>query len=204
MPLITTRAGAAASAFGGIGAKAGGVAITDSFESIATFAVSTPVSEINFTSIPATYKHLQIRALVKGGRTAGSDGWNMRLNSDATGNYWYYYFRTTSPGIVRNSGGSSSTAVELGEITGTYGGAGDKFTICVADIIDYADTTKFKTVRSIGGHDLDQTVASNADTDFIQWYVATWESTAAVNAIKLLCGNNLQQYSRVSLYGIKG
>jgi len=179
-------------------------AAADSYESIATYVVSSPVSEINFNSIPATYKHLQIRALVKGGRTNGNDGWNMRFNSDATsGNYWYYYFRTISP-ITRNSGGGSSSAIELGEIMGTYSAANDKFTICVADIIDYANTTKFKTVRSIGGHDMDGSTAPNADTDLVQWYGCTWESTAAVNSIKLLCSNNLQQYSRVSLYGIKG
>jgi hypothetical protein len=204
MPIIASRAGGSAGAFGGIGAKAGGVAITDSFESIATYTVTSSDTEINFTSIPATYKHLQIRALVKGGRTIGNDGWTMRFNSDATsGNYWYYYFRTITP-ITRNSGGGSSNAIELGEIIGNYANADGKFTICVADIIDYANTTKFKTVRSIGGYDQDGTTAGNADTDMIQWYGATWKSTDAVNAIKLLCSNGLRQYSIVSLYGIKG
>jgi hypothetical protein len=179
--------------------------ITDSYESIATYTVTSSDTEINFTSIPATYKHLQIRALVKGGRTIGNDGWSMQFNSDATsGNYSYHYFRLTSPGIAKNSGGGSSNAIELGEIIGNYANANDKFTICVADIIDYANTTKFKIVRSIGGYDQDGTTAGNADTDMINWYGSTWESTSAVNSIKLLCSNGLRQYSIVSLYGIKG
>ena len=57
-----------------------------SYESIATVSVgSGGAANVEFTSIPGTYTHLQIRAI---GQTAGSGQFvKMQMNSDTTTNY---------------------------------------------------------------------------------------------------------------------
>ena len=61
----------------GIIASSKAVAVPNSYESIATVTVgSGGTSEINFTSIPATYTHLQLRIITgsnPGGYNSGLD-----------------------------------------------------------------------------------------------------------------------------------
>jgi len=56
--------------------------INGAYESIATTTVSTSVSSITFSSIPATYTHLQLRWIARSDRAAAQDFVDIRLNSD--------------------------------------------------------------------------------------------------------------------------
>ena len=59
--------------------------VTNSYESIATVTVSTAVSSISFTSIPSTYKHLQVRLIGKVTTSGTSDTYaKLSFNSDTT------------------------------------------------------------------------------------------------------------------------
>jgi predicted patatin/cPLA2 family phospholipase len=80
-----------------------------------------------------------------------------------------------------------------GGMTASTFGAG------VIDILDYADTNKFKTTRTLNG------VSSNASSaiDYIFLVSGLWRSTSAITSITLT-GNNFAQYSHFALYGIKG
>ena len=51
-----------------------------SFESIATATVSTATPTISFTSIPATYTHLQLRGIARDARTVNVNNINIREN----------------------------------------------------------------------------------------------------------------------------
>jgi hypothetical protein len=68
----------------------------------------------------------------------------------------------------------------------------------VIDILDYADTNKYKTCRLLGGQDLNgggrvYSMSSN------------WQKTAAITQIDLSFETgNCMQYSSFALYGIKG
>jgi hypothetical protein len=58
------------------------------FESIATTTVGAGgATTITFSSIPATYQHLQIRVLARTNRSAGVDIMSMRMNGDTGNNY---------------------------------------------------------------------------------------------------------------------
>ena len=58
-----------------------------SYESIATFTLGSSTT-VTFSSIPSTYKHLQIRYLARSARTgAATDDLAIRLNSDSGANY---------------------------------------------------------------------------------------------------------------------
>ena len=72
----------------------------------------------------------------------------------------------------------------------------------VCDILDYANSSKYKTVRNIGGFDTNATSGVVGDV-YINSFV--WMNTNAINSITLgASGESFKQYSRFSLYGIKG
>ena len=170
------------------GAAAGGGA---AYESIATVSVgSGGSSSVSFTSIPGIYAHLQIRALIK---QSNGDGAYARLNSDSGNNYTRHRLQ-----------GNGSTASAFGE-TGqnrlninTNVGYSD-FGVLITDILDYANTNKYKTVRHFTGIDKNGSGAVLLESGL-------WMDTSAVTSITFINPNtgNYSQYSHFALYGIKG
>jgi hypothetical protein len=64
------------------------------FQSIATVSVgSGGAANVEFTSIPATYTHLQLRWIAKTDRVNTDDVVNMTFNSDTGANYSWHYIR---------------------------------------------------------------------------------------------------------------
>jgi len=178
----------------------GSKAVTNSYESIATVSVSTATSTISFTSISATYKHLQIRYLARCSRTDYTVATMFaRFNSDSASNYAGHALY-----------GNGSTAASYGNANQTFGyvgavvganAAADIFAGGVIDILDYANTNKYKTTRSLNGVNIN---ASSGDEVGLQ--SGLWQSTSAVNRIDLTLETsaNFLQYSQFALYGIKG
>lgn len=170
------------------------------YESIATVTVgSGGQSSVTFSSIPSTYKHLQIRAIARCGVSGEvSQGMFMRFNSDSGSNYsWHviYGIGTT----VASGGGTSTSYAYGGYITGPNAVASN-FAGNVIDILDYADTNKYKTSRSLVGFD-------NNGSGNLALLSSSWRNTSAVNSITLLvelAGGSFTQYSQFALYGIKG
>jgi len=170
--------------------------ITNSYESIATVTVGTAQSTITFSSIPATYKHLQIRVLSRSTSTPGTiDNYLLRFNSDSSSVYATHrldangsvaYAQAYVPGseISNYFSPNASTAANI-------------FGAAIFDILDYADTNKFKTVRQLGGVDLNGSGTMAFDSGL-------WRSTTAINSVSFTLGSgNHAQYSSFALYGIK-
>ena len=170
------------------------------FESIATTTLSSSTASVTFGSIPQTYKHLQIRGIARTDRASTFDGGYVQFNSDTTlSNYTLHILSGT--GSAATSEGYS-TASGAGLQTPTTGGntiLANTFGSFVMDILDYANTNKYKTIRSIGGFE-DNTNAR------IQLLSGAWLNTAAITSITLdvIQGTNYKQYSSFALYGIKG
>jgi hypothetical protein len=177
-------------------AKTGNL-VTNSFDSIQTITVGAGGTlTAQFTSIPQTYKHLQIRYTAKSNRAVTVESISLRFN--ATGSNQY-----TGHSMAGNGGGTMSTVYESGQnsglssyITGTSANA-SIFGAGYIDIYDYTSTSKTKTVRSLGGVDLNGsgniTVASSM-----------WNNTSAINAIQFLSGGTgWEQYTSFALYGVK-
>jgi hypothetical protein len=55
------------------------------YDSIATTTLSSPAASITFSSIPATYTHLQIRGIARS--TAAAGNVSIAYNSDTGSNY---------------------------------------------------------------------------------------------------------------------
>ena len=164
---------------------------TNAYESIATVTVgSGGQSSISFTSIPSTYKHLQVRGILR--NTTATSTLLLNLNSDSGANYARHR--------LSGDGASATAAAASGS---TYAGIGDApstastFYATIIDILDYADTTKNKTIRNLYGYDLNGSGEVGIRSNL-------WASTLAVNALSFTVGaNQFAQFSSFALYGIK-
>lgn len=161
------------------------------YDSIATVSVGAGGSStISFTSIPGTYRHLQLRILSQTNNTAQFSGIVTQFNSDSTlANYYRHdlYGNGTSPG--------ASAAQQRPLI---YSGAGPQFGVGVVDILDYANTNKYKTVRGISGTDQN-------GAGLVALESGLWQNTGAITRIDLTpdSGTAFIQYSHFALYGVK-
>lgn len=172
------------------------VVVTNSFESIATVSVGAGGSStITFSSIPSTYTHLQIRGI---GRDSSSHNAYlfMRFNTDTNANY--------TRRVLGGNGGSvySSGAIDVSIIGAPYSlpSTANFFGASVIDILDYKNTSKYKTVRGITGWD------NNGGSNYgnVELFSGLWRNTNAITSIELSCESTFAQYSQFALYGIKG
>jgi hypothetical protein len=172
----------------------GVVAAATDYESIATVNVGAGGSaSVSFSSIPSTYKHLQLRYISADNRTGsgtGSSNLYWKINGDTGTNYSFHELYGTGA-----SAGAGSAANYAGWIT--YGGNSSTWGCGVIDFLDYADTNKYKTVRALTGAD------DNGD-GFIELTSANWRNTAAISSLSVTpLTPNFLQYSSFALYGIK-
>jgi len=174
----------------------------NSYESISTVTVGLlGATSIDFTSIPSTYKHLQIRGISRGNRANTEDIIGIQFNGDTTSTN-YYSHRVLGDGA--NAGGGAQTsasgfpcawAFDTPSATATA----NVFTALVIDILDYTNTNKQKQGRTLAGYD-------GNGSGFLALASQLWMSTSAISSISLLpeYGTGFVQYSSFALYGIKG
>ena len=166
-----------------------GAAGGTSYESIATTSVSTGTTTIEFASIPSTYTHLQIRGIWS--RVSTNQYAYLRFNTDTGTNYAWHDIYGDGAGIFAERNASQDA------IAMAYSSSGTTFTGFVYDILDYANTTKYKTVRGIEGRDLNGSGA-------IAFHSGLWLNTNAITNIRIhTSANQIAQYSHFALYGIK-
>ena len=168
------------------------------FNSIATTTVgSGGASSIEFTSIPGTYKHLQIRIIARDNRATTGDYAALQFNNDTGANYAEHslYGNGTSASAAATASG---TYMGINRFAGGSAGA-NTFGVSIIDILDYANTNKYKTTRNLGGYDNNGDGRVGIDSGL-------WMNTNAITSIKLSAqagSSNFTQYSSFALYGIK-
>ena len=162
------------------------------YESIQTFTAGSGGSAtITFSSIPSTYKHLQLRFIAAGTSTPAL---YVRINSDSGANY-------TRHRLQGNGTSASADGTTAQNHISIYGSPGlptsSTFAAGVLDILDYTNTNKKKTIRTLAGVD-------NNGSGNIELTSSLWSNTAAVNTLTIAASSgNLSQYSSFALYGIK-
>lgn len=166
-------------------------------EPIATTVVgSTAVNSIIFNDIPQTYKHLQIRMLSRESSGGFGQGY-MQLNGDNGNNYATH--NLNGNGATTGVGATTSTSsISIAAIPGPNQSA-NIFGASVIDILDYANTNKYKTTRALAGTDAN-------GSGYIWFSSGVWMNNNAITSIKIIpdSGYSWAQYSRFSLYGVKG
>lgn len=166
-----------------------------SFDSIATVTVgSGGVSEVNFTSISGTYTHLQLRCLYQ--VNANDADFSLRFNTDSGSNYTKHQLYGTGS-TAGASGSTSQTSIAGGvnqSTTTSY------FSSAIIDILDYTNTNKYTTVRTLTGSD-----ANGSGSVYLR--SGLWLNTAAITSIKIIPtsgATTINQHSTFALYGVKG
>ena len=173
--------------------------IVDSgYDALATVTVpSGGLSSITFSGIPTGYRHLQLRILTRATYVPPPDtGGILNFNGDNGSNYsWHRMYGDGGTPAVGASANASFARIDRmsgGSTTSNVFGA------MIVDILDYADTSKNKVVRSIGGYDAN-------GTGWIGLNSAVWRNNAAISSITFANADstNLVQHTRAALYGVK-
>ena len=148
---------------------------------------------VTFTSIPQTFTHLQLRIFSRSSSGGAGQSISGSFNSDGGSNYAYHLLGGDG-GSTFSSSAATQTNVYFGWSAGTTN-TSNVFSNCIVDILDYANTNKYKTVKTLTGID------SNG-SGLVGMWSSVWMSTAAITSI-LLNPNNFATGSTVQLYGIQ-
>jgi hypothetical protein len=149
---------------------------------------NTSTSTITFSSIPQTYKHLQIRMSYN--NLTGLDNMKMQLNGATNSTYFHG---------LSGDGSSASAASGTNNIISYQAGRSDTIQyVNILDILDYTSTTKNKTIRTLGGVD-------NNGSGIVYLISNLYSTTSAISSIALsFVSYNFTPGTVIGLYGIKG
>lgn len=173
------------------------VILPGSYEAIGVATGTGSSNTITFTSIPSTYKHLQLRGIVKS-TTAGSSfsSVGLNFNGDTSSSYTRHilYGNGASPLVYGSAagttwyiGGNDFPSAGYTSIVGAH----------VVDILDYASTNKNKTVRALTGCDVN-------GAGEILLSSTVYLKTNAITSIELVSASgNFSTLTQYALYGIK-
>jgi len=177
----------------------GSKAVTSSYESIATVSGNGSSDTVTFSSIPSTFKHLQIRYMARITASTTVENVGVFFNSDTGSNYSGHYLYGNGSSASAGAGSNTTGITTGGRVTGASI-ASNILGVGVIDILDYQNTNKYKTIRILSGWD------SNGNGE--AWFASgSWRDTTAVNSISLkqLFGSGgWTSNSTFSLYGVKG
>ena len=159
-------------------------------------APSGGAASVTFSSIPSTYSHLQIRYTAHAlGNAADYTSVKMLVNNDTGANYAYHRLYGNGASASADASTSQSQALatwvpdELNP--SNYG-------VCIIDILDYANTNKYKTIKMLGGFDKN-------GAGLVAMFSGLWQSTSAITRLDFAPNNgqNFAQYTSIALYGVK-
>ena len=147
------------------------------------------VSTVTFSSIPATYKSLQVRFnLITSYSNADHE---LQFNGDTGTNYATHWLYGNGTSVV--SGGlTGGTFIELnynGTISSVYPNVG------ILDVIDYANTNKNKTIKFLTGAN------NNTSGGTMEIDSGVWLSTAAITSLTFKPTSGTYT-GTISLYGV--
>ena len=188
------------SALGIFSAAGAAVASAGTYELISTTVVSgTATTSVTFSSLgdySSTYKHLQIRAVVRSAKAAqNSDSMIMRLNGDGGNNYSRHELYGDGS-TVASYAEASRSSFYISQPPAASATA-NIFNASVTDLLDAYSTTKNKTKRTMFG---------STGVNLIDLASGAWLNTASITTIAftLSSTDKFLAGSRFSLYGIKG
>ena len=168
------------------------------YEAIATVTVgSGGASTMSFTSIPATYTDLVIKASARGTQTAASHAFTLRFNS-ATTNYSSRELVGDGSAVSSGTRGVFGSALYIGNIDGDSATA-STFASTEIYIPNYAGSA-YKSLS------VDAVTENNATEAYATLLAGLWSDTSAITSIDLISFSGhgtLMEHSTATLYGIK-
>jgi hypothetical protein len=177
-------------------AGAGGAAAS-AFEQISTISGTGSSGTITFSSIPQTYRHLQIRLLTRCTNANIVNNIFVNYNSNFGASYDnQFLFGNTGNNFY--SGRGNGDKIELPVASPGTSAPANYHSPVIMDIVDYSITTKNKTTKSF--------IGSPITNGFqISLNVGQFRSTAAISTITITVQNaSFTSSSIIALYGIRG
>ena len=155
---------------------------------IASATVGTATTTVTFSSIPSTYTDLVL--IVSADVTSAGQNLYLTFNSDTSTTYsrTFLYGNGSSAISARNT---LQPAIPLSEFAGAGSGS-----YSIANIMNYANATTYKTVLHRGGYAGNITAVT----------AGLWPSTAAITSLSCVPtgGTTWVAGSTFNLYGILG
>jgi hypothetical protein len=154
-------------------------------------------SSVSFTNIPSTYTHLQIRVISRNSRASTNfNNIAFQVNGDTGSNYSAHLLRGDGSSVIAAPSTSASDIdFIIQSASGTNASVMGAF---ILDILDYANTNKYKTFRGLLGVD-------NNGSGYSGLMSGLWQSTSAITSIAFYpsTSGNITQNSQFALYGVK-
>ena len=177
-------------------ASGAGPLVETDFDLLATEILTGSAASVTFSSLgdyATDYQHLQVRLTGRASLAGASVGVYSRLNGDDGSNYNGHFL--LGNGSTVTSGTTGTTTWGLSGLISANNMAAGNFGASVIDLLDPFETTKNKTLRTLGG-------ATEANR--IDFHSALWMSTASVTSWTLYPETyDWLADSRLSLYGLK-
>ena len=173
--------------------------VPPSFESIATATGTGSSNTITFSSIPSTFKHLQVR--IMGRSTNNNLASSTIVNGSTTGYARHYLFGTG--GIALASGNGSLSSLSWVDFVTSSNSTSGMMGVGILDIYNYASTTANKTFRMSSGFDTN----NGSDGNLISLQSGLWANTSAITSIDFRLDGFANYWTTntvIALYGIKG
>lgn len=175
-------------------------AVVGDYESIATVTVGGGgAASVTFSSIPATYTHLQVRCIVRDDRGTTENSIAAYYNADSAGTNYGWHFLSGDGSSASDGDVLANNGIPLSfGIAAASSASASIFGTSIIDILDYANTNKFKTNRGLIGLDRN-------GSGLLRLMSGLWRSTAAISTINIFpfASASFVQYSHFALYGIR-
>ena len=170
-----------------------------SYDPAATFLIQriSPAggtASVTFSSIPQTYKSLQIRYLAKDSYSASADYVNFPISVN-TNNTWRTHYIT---GDGSSAAASSLALARVFYVPNSASALANIYGTGIIDLIDYASSTKNKTFRTLSGYD------RNAAGGGIALQSMGRFDTSAITDITLTADSTWAAGTTFALYGMVG
>ena len=170
-------------------------------EAISTQYLEADAATVTFSSIPATYEHLELHVSIRSDQSAVYHAMLLQAGTgggaaDSGSNYWAHYMWANGTNVAAGAAQGTGFYVALAAGASTaatyYGPTG-------ATILDYANTNKNTTFYG-NLH----TGALGTSTEYLEVSSAVWDNTGAVDLLKILpySAGNLVRGSEFTLYGL--
>lgn len=163
---------------------------TGTYTLIASNTLGSAATSLTFSNIPQVYTDLILVASAKAVNSGGNQWFMMTFNNDNGSNY--------SITFLSGNGTTASSGRYSNRTDGIFPGDTDNSndTVMTIHLMDYANTTTYKTVLSRSGD----------SSDAVKAIVGLWRSTSAITSIKITnqdLASNIASGSTFKLYGIE-
>lgn len=166
---------------------------------IASVTIGSNGSYCDFSNIPQTFTHLQLRVFGRG-MTSFSPGLSLYVafNSDGTAANYVVHGLQGDGAAVATFSATNAGSIGVQNVLADSSATSGVFGLAISDILDYTSTSKHKTVRTLAG--FDRNGGGRAAL-----YSGLWMPSpiAAINKITVNTDGGFLAGSRFDLYGIR-